>query len=397
MLLTVVLPLVVTLSIQALVSMAAVAVPVLAPVIAHERGLHAAYVGGFVALVYAGSMLGSLLAGALVRRYGAIRISQGCLVLAAAGLGLATLGAMPALIVAGLVLGMGYGPLTPASSHILVQSTPQRYMSFTFSVKQTGVPVGAAAAGAILPTLELFAGWRGALMASALACLLVAAVAQSLRAGLDCDRIANTPIGFGSAVEPLRLVLEKPALRRLAWISLSYAAVQLCLMTYLVTYLTRELAFSLVTAGLLLSVANLAGIAGRIAWGALADRAAPARTVLAGLGFAMAAGSLATAMLSAATPLPLMLLIVAWFGATGIGWNGVYLAEVARRAPAGKAGVATGGTLFFTYAGVLVGPPLFGVLASYTSYAKAYAFLAVIGVICGTLLIRLSKSPRQSE
>jgi len=395
--LTVILPLAVTLAIQALVSMAAVAVPVLAPVIAQERGIRAAYAGGFVALVYLGSMLGSLLAGALVRRYGAIRVSQACLILAAAGSLLAATGVLPLLVVAALVIGLGYGPLTPASSHVLVQSTPPRYMAFTFSVKQTGVPVGAAAAGAILPPIELVAGWQGALVVTALSCLGVAALAQILRAELDRDRVAGTPIGIASAIEPIRLVIGKPELRRLALVSMSYAAVQLCLMTYLVTYFTRELGLSLVTSGLLLSVANLAGIGGRVAWGALADRAAPARKVLAMLGFAMSGGCLLTAVLTQATPIAVMLLIVALFGATAIGWNGVYLAEVARRAPAGSAGVATGGTLFFTYTGVLFGPPLFGVLASYSSYAKAYAFLAVIGFICGAMLTRLSKPRRQNR
>jgi MFS family permease len=394
--LAVILPLSVTLAIQALISMAAVAVPVLAPVIAQARGLQAAYVGGFVALVYAGSMISTLLAGALVRRYGAIRVSQACLLFAAAGLLLALIGTMPAMIAAGLVIGFGYGPLTPASSHILVQNTPPQYMSFTFSVKQTGVPVGAAAAGGLLPSVELLAGWQGALAITAAACVIVAVVARVLRADLDTDRDGTTPVGFGSALEPIKLVLEKPALRQMALISLSYAAVQLCLMTFLVTYLNKELGFSLVTAGLLLSVANLAGIGGRIAWGAMADRVAPARIMLAGLGFAMSAGCVFTALLTPETPIAAMLAIVALFGATAIGWNGVYLAEVARRAPAGKAGIATGGTLFFTYTGVLIAPPVFGVLATYSTYAQAYAFLAVIGFTCGFLLMRLSKSSRQT-
>jgi MFS family permease len=144
-------------------------------------------------------------------------------------------------------------------------------------------------------------------------------------------------------------------------------------------------------------VANLAGIAGRIVWGMLADRAAPARLLLAWLGFGMAICCLLTAAMEPGAPVAWLFIVVALFGATAIGWNGVYLSEVARRAPAGSAGLATGATLFFTYAGVLVGPPVFGTLAAVSSYAKAYAALAVVGAICGIWLAQAWKPQHQSE
>ena len=52
------------------------------------------------------------------------------------------------------------------------------------------------------------------------------------------------------------------------------------------------------------------------------------------------------------------------FGASASGWNGVYLAEVARQAPAGAVSKATSGTLAFTFLGVMVGAPLFGLIVS---------------------------------
>src|SRR5690625_7449878 len=73
----------------------------------------------------------------------------------------------------------------------------------------------------------------------------------------------------------------------------------------------------------------------------------------------MAACSLLMAFIGTDWPVWLVVVICAAFGATAIGWNGVYLAEVARLAPAGQAGLMTGGTLFFTYLGVVIGPPFF--------------------------------------
>jgi hypothetical protein len=62
------LPLVVTLTIQAMVSMALLALPVMAPVVAQALGVSTTYTGLYVAVVYAGAMLASLSAGATVAR-----------------------------------------------------------------------------------------------------------------------------------------------------------------------------------------------------------------------------------------------------------------------------------------------------------------------------------------
>jgi hypothetical protein len=53
-------------------------------------------------------------------------------------------------------------------------------------------------------------------------------------------------------------------------------------------------------------------------------------------------------------------------------------------APAGRASAATGGSLFFTFLGVVVTPPLFNaVLALTASYAVSYAVFAVPALAVG--------------
>ena len=88
----------------------------------------------------------------------------------------------------------------------------------------------------------------------------------------------------------------------------------------------------------------------------------------------------------------LLLLVCFCLGGSAIGWNGVYLAHVARIAPEGKAGVATGGTLFFTFAGAIFLPLIFGVIHnSFEQYFESfYATAALCGVIALWLLISKS-------
>ena len=379
----------ITLAVQAMVSMALLTLPVMAPVVAPALGVSAALVGVYVALVYAGAMASSLAAGGAVARFGAIRVSQAGLLLCAAGLVLSAVAHPVASGVGALLIGLGYGPITPASSHLLSKSTPAHRMSLVFSVKQTGVPLGGMLAGALVPSLLLWVGWQGALLAAAGLNLLCMVLAQPLRAELDADRDATRPLALGNLAQPIRLVLGHPALRMLAACSFVFSIAQLSLTTYLVTFLNESLAYGLVAAGLALSLAQLGGVVGRILWGWVADRGLGARPMLALLSAIMALGSVATALLSPAWPQGLVMAVLVVFGASAVGWNGVYLAEVARQAPPGAAGMATGGTLAFTFFGVVLGPPVFGALSGlFQTYRAGYLALAVPTALCCVMLWR---------
>jgi len=293
------------------------------------------------------------------------------------------------MVLGAVLIGLGYGPITPASSHLLVRTTPKNKMSLVFSIKQTGVPLGSMVAGAVVPPLALMTNWQASLVSVAGGCLLCAWFSQGLRKELDSDRQPNASIRWASLVQPIRLVLAHRALVTMASCSFLFSMVQLSLTTYLVTFLYDDLAYGLVAAGLALSVTQLGGIGGRVVWGYVADRWLGARRTLLLLASMMALGALASAFLTVNTPQGVVMTILLTFGASAIGWNGVYLAEVARRAPAGMASLATGGTLAFTFLGVVVGPPIFGALSGlFGTYRAGFWGLMVVTLISGALLFR---------
>jgi uncharacterized protein (DUF58 family) len=85
----------VTLALQMFTSLAATATSVLAPMIASDLGVSPNLIGVFVGIIYVGSMAGSLAAGGFVERFGAIRVSQTCVLLCAASLAAVCAGAAP--------------------------------------------------------------------------------------------------------------------------------------------------------------------------------------------------------------------------------------------------------------------------------------------------------------
>lgn len=388
-------PLAITLAMQALISMAALTVPVLAPAATRELQGSPTLVGLYVALIYLGAMICSLLSGNWVLRFGAIRVSQACLLLAAVGLAIAAVGNLWCMALSALLIGAGYGPVTPASSHILARTTPAHRISFMFSLKQTGVPLGGALAGLLVPGLVGLVGWRGALLATALACLLMAVIAQATRQALDDDRNPQHTVRH-DRFKPLALIFADTRLRSLALSSMFFGAIQLCLTTFLVTYLTHDYGLALVTAGLVLALTQGAGMVGRLLWGWVADRWLAPQRLLPVLALIMAVASLLTATFTHDWPLAAIIGVSMLFGATAIGWNGVLLAEIARLAPAGSAGMVTGGTLFFTYFGVVAGPPAFAWLAAASdSLGIGFAAFGVLLFVVGVALIRIAaRAPR---
>ncbi|HMK67095.1 MAG TPA: MFS transporter, partial [Stellaceae bacterium] len=168
------LALIATLAIQALVSMAVLTPSVLAGLAAPAIGVTSERVGIFTAIVYVGAIVSSAGSGSMLARTGPLRLSQGCLIACAAGLGAAASGEFALVLVGAIAMGLGYGPVTPASSHILIRQTPPHRRAFMFSLKQTGVPVGGVLAGSVAAPLGLALGWQGSALAVAAACVLVA-------------------------------------------------------------------------------------------------------------------------------------------------------------------------------------------------------------------------------
>jgi MFS family permease len=391
----VVLPVALMLSVQALVSMSAVAIPVLMPVAAGDLQVPPSYVGIFMSLIYLSATLFAPVSGYLVDRLGPIGVSQICLILCALGLAAISIPWVSMMLLGTLIMGIGYGPVTPASSYLLVRTTPSSMMSFVFSIKQTGVPVGGALAGAIVPPLVILCGWQvSALWVGAFSLVLVGAL-QPYRRRFDGERRSGTyRLSWKNLFDPVKMVLRQRELRDLAIASFFFSAMQLCLISFLVAYVIEDFNLTLIQAGLLLSIAQVSGVIGRVVWGALADRCRRPRSVLGLLGVGMAAGALTTAVISPGWSYTAMLVNCAFFGAAAIGWNGVYLAEVARIATPEHAGTATGGTLFFTFCGILIGLPAFSLLVQRTgSYPLVFGIIALATFICGMALL-VSKGSR---
>jgi MFS family permease len=138
---------------------------------------------------------------------------------------------------------------------------------------------------------------------------------------------------------------------------------------------------------MLLAAVQVLGATGRVLWGLVADRVRDGLGVLFGLALLMAAAAFIVTQLSPGWPLPAIAAVFLVLGLSAVGWNGVYLSEIARLSPAHAVGSITGAAMFVTFMGVFVGPGLFSALHGFLgSYARSYGLLVGLALAAAALL-----------
>jgi MFS transporter, ACS family, hexuronate transporter len=378
---------------QTVANIGPLGIPAIASLIRAELDLTLAQAGSFLSAYYIGPILMSLPAGTLADRWGVARtLILGQVVIALGLVAVSTAPSYPVLIVLMIVAGTGYGMLNPTSTKAVMAWFPPGQRATVVGLKQVGLPFGGALGAALLPALALGVGWRWAVAASA--ALIGLSAAASLTFYRDSP---EAPTAAGGAPGAFRAVLLTRALWLVAGATLIFAAMQTIWMAFLVLYLQEVVGLPLLTAGRYLALAQVAGMAGRIAFGVLSDRTFGGRRraplAIAGCGSTLC--SLAIAGIGPGTS-PLTLTAVALvFGFAGIGWNGVQHTLMAELAGPRSAGTAVGLGLAVSSVGVTLGPPVFGWLVELTgSYRGPWIGLAVTMLGALLLLAFVRERPR---
>ena len=385
---------------QSFSTLGILALAAVAPAAGKGLGVSPALIGYQVGLVFFGAMVSAAAAGGIVMRYGAVRASQLSLWLIAAGCAVSALGSVHALVPGAIAMGLGYGIPNPAASQLLSRVPSKRGMNLLYSIKQTGVPIGGMLSGLLAPPLAVAFGWQAALGACALLLTALGIAIGVVRKDWDTDREPRAPV-LASVARSLALVWKHEPLRWIAVASLLYSGVQLSLTGFLATYLVADIRMSLVLAGTVLSITHLSGAVGRLTWGWVADRLRSGGLALIINGLLATVGTLLTAAMAPQWPIGAVIAVSALFGFCAVGWNGVYMAVLSRLSPPGTVSFAVGGSLVWTYAGVIIVPPAFATMHDHIglTYGAGFALLTIVslaGVGCVVMARRAVAAARPS-
>jgi MFS family permease len=381
-------PLLATLAMQTLATMAAFSIPAAAPAVAHDLGVPGALVGFFVAAVYGVGIVSALLSPGFVLRYGPVRVIQ-VILLSVMAMLLAASGGTLALVVLGAVLlGLAYGATAPASTHLLVPHTPRHVFNLVMSIRQVGVPLGGVFAGLIVPPLALAIGWRGALLAELPASLLLLVLLQAPRRAWDAGREPRRRLFGDTLRQSARLWRENSAIRRLSVASFVYTGVQLAFIAFMTVHLTQDAKFDLVRAGWTLAAYQVAGAVSRPLLGWVADRFISPWRLLAVLGAAMCVAAVMAGGFSGGWAPWQVVAVCLLAGVSASGFTGLAYAEYARLGGSRRT-ETTGLGSAVMFAGVLVIPPVFGLAATaFGSFTPSYTVLGLMALASAMLFVR---------
>jgi len=375
----------ITLLVQTAVSLLAASVAVLAPAISYQRQWNLSFVALYAPLLYVGAFSISFRIPCLLSKLGGMGLALGAVLANALGLA-CLLAPWPLMaILAAILIGVGYGAMTPASSHILGPRTTAQNAGLIMSIKQVGVPMGAMLAGLILPYFVLHLGWQWTMGSMALASVILIVALLPTVSWLNHLQ-GKAPASF-RPLDPVRRLLAIPGMGGLLSATLVFTAMQLCVRSLLTTYMVRDVGMGLSAAGLALSFSQGAGMFGQVIWAWLSDRMMTSRTVLAIVGVVMCAGALATASFSREWSVSAVLIVSSVVGFSAAGFIPVILGEVARHAPPGQVGALTSGANLFIIAGALFGPLAFGGIGSALNYRIAFVVLAIAAALTAAALL----------
>jgi MFS family permease len=379
-------PLLATVAVQALATMALYSMPTLAPEVARDLRVNGALVGGFVATGYGVGIISALLSPGLIRRHGGVRATQAVLLAAAGMLAIAASSSgIGGLALAAVVLGSGYGAAAPASTHLLVPHTPRAMFNLVMSLRQIGVPLGGVLAALILPPLVPVLGWRGALLAELVPVFLLIASMELPRRKWDSDHDPGVRPWGRTLLQPFLLLRDKRLLR-LSASCFIYSGLQLSFVAFMTVHLTTVVGFDLLRAGQMLATYQIAGSISRPIWGWIADRYLTPMRTLSVHGVGMAAAAALCGHFGPDWPTVEIFAVVLLAGCTAGGYTGVAYAEYASIGGARRTESTGLGTALMFSGGLLI-PPLFG--ASVTllgGFEETYRAIAVLALASAVLM-----------
>jgi MFS family permease len=229
------------------------------------------------------------------------------------------------------------------------------------------------------------------------ACIVVVLLTWRFQASIDPspeERAQHRLLSFRltDIMVPMRSLSRGDRLWRASWVGCLLAIPQAGWITFLVTYLVVALGQSLNTAGFVFAVMQTSSMFGRVILGWLADRvgSGPGTLMMASIGSAVS--TILLGLSTPAWPLWAFMLLAAFAGIAVSGWNGVQIAEVARRSPPELIGETAAGSVIMIFLSNMLTPVAFAVFIAATNrYDLAFLISGAFSLICVPILYGIDR------
>jgi MFS family permease len=357
----------------------------LGPMLSHSLGLTRVEVGLLTSAIWGGMLIGMLPFGMLVDRYGerSVLLFGGSLLVGFLLIG-SRATTFQALFFALIPAAIGASSSSPGGTRAIAAWFEPHRRGMAIGIRQTGVTAAGVLAAVILPPIALSFGWQAAFVTVAgLALASMLAFVLFYREPPMETRTRRRPLDIRVLLRSRTWV----AATAYGWVFMGALG---SVVAYLAVSLNQDAGLTPVQAGLLLAVLQVGGIVARLGFGVLSDRIGSRGRVMSMTAALAVVACAAMAVLGhGATPPAVLILVAFALGLSCMGWNALYITLSAEVVPVEHAATAVGAGTTVTFIGMLVVPPVFGLIADHTG-TYAWSWLALGGWAATGLLVSLA-------
>lgn len=348
----------------------------LIPTLHTQRGLDLANAGLLSAMPSFGMVLTLIAWGVFVDRYGErLALVGGLALTAVSALAAALADTLPLTGVFLLLGGMAAAACNSASGRVVVGWFPPHQRGTVMGIRQMAQPLGVAVGALVIPQLAEKHGVAAALMFPAVVCAI---------AGISCMVGIIDPPRPPRSEAPEEHLANPYRNSNVLWlihaVSVLLVVPQAVVWTFTLVWLVSDRGWSVGAAGVMVTVAQLAGALGRVAAGAWSDRLGsrmrPIRMIAAAAGIAMLLLALTNYLDWSVSVLIMVAASVITVSDNGLAFTSI--AEIAGPFWSGRAlGTQNTGQLLAAAAV----QPAFGAVASAVGFSTAFAVCALFPLV----------------
>jgi len=363
----------------------------LSPFIMPELGLSRAQLGLFYSFTYIGYICAQIPAGYFADRFGVKWLLViGQLGLGASGILMSTVTSMYQAWLVEFLIGAGAGSLIASTTKSVALWFPSKERATAMGIQQAAFNIGGVGGAILMPVIALTYNWRMGFVFLGFGTIASAAISAALfREPLAQDK--TTQKANDRAKPTIRTVLANREIVLISIAVVFFALIEFCLIMNTVLFLSEIVLLPAAIASGYLAIVEGAGALGKPLFGVASDRLlhAKRKPLMVFAGIVSFVCSILTAFISPGTPTVLLGAVFAMFGLAAVGWGGLFLALTTEMAGRELSGMAAGFGLTMTSLGIIVGPPIFGLIVDSTgSYRLAWLFTAAC-IAVGTAIIAL--------
>lgn len=293
------------------------------------------------------------------------------------------------ILILAFITGIGFSIITPAVNKSIMDEVKPENRGLSMGLMHSGSGIGGFAGATLLPILAISIGWRGSILISSLLTIALGIfVKKTYNPNTSLNN--NNDNSDASFKDNILELLKNKQLILTCSLGLIFGLAVGSIPAHYTLFLTTDLGYSSSLAGFALGIVQIGGIFGRTFWGWVSDSIFKGdRTIsfilimliiiLLNLSYGFLGNLLASSQF-------IILAISFLLGLTAFGWSGLYFTVVGERVRPEQTGIASGLSLIFLRTGVVVGPPLFGLLADqYDHYHNSWIFLAGLVFVSGAI------------